>query len=36
MKKKRIALNLLGILIDLAIIILLVVHLKNDKEEVNE
>lgn len=36
MKKKSIALNLLKIVIDIIIIILLVIHLKENKEEVNE
>lgn len=36
MKKKRITLNLLKIVIDIIIIILLVIHLKENKEEVNE
>ena len=36
MKKKHIVLDLLRIVIDIVIIVLIVIHLKNDKKEVNE
>ena len=36
MKKKHIVLDLLRIVIDIVIIVIIVIHLKNDKKEVNE